>query len=127
MNFKVARAEGERVVSELLRKFRQDTGNAKWIGKFALSRIEERFAGASETGSSSTSSSVASAEVSSSLHHVDSLSPAPLSAWSILSASELIEYVQTCSEEDAQQILAEERLKLHRAAVLEAAARRLNR
>ena len=47
-----ARAEGERVVIELLRKFRQDTGNAKWIGRMAIGPLEQRLASFKTSGNS---------------------------------------------------------------------------
>jgi len=130
MRFEAARAEGERVVAELLRKIRQDSGNAKWIGRIALSKIEERFAGARTTDSSTTPiASMPTETITTEV--IDTLVPPEssdtLSAWSILSASELIEYLANCSQEDAARILAEERLKLGRASVIEAATRRLDR
>ncbi len=127
MKFEAARAQGERVVTELLRRVRQDTGNAKWIGRMALSRIEQRFAGTDET---SSAVSPVSSSPSMDTEPTEISKPTPegtLSTWSILSASELIEHLKSCSEEDAALILAEERLKLARASVLEAAERRLGR
>jgi hypothetical protein len=127
MKFEAARAEGERVVAELLRRFRQDTGNAKWIGRMALSKIEERFAGSDETISAASPVSSSPSMDTEPTEIAKSTREGTLSTWSILSASELIEYLKSCSEEDAALILAEERLKLARASVLEAAERRLGR
>jgi hypothetical protein len=127
MKFEAARAEGERVVAELLRKFLQDTGNAKWIGRMAFSKIEQRFAGAKESSSAASPVSISPSVVTPPSEISKPTPEGTLSTWSILSASELIDYLDTCSEEDASLILAEERLKLARASVMEAAERRLGR
>lgn len=126
-----ARAEGERVVIELLRKFRQDTGNAKWIGRMAIGPLEQRFASFKSSGNpeSSDHDPNATESVSDPLDETNSasqnLSSEPVSRWSILSASELVEYLATCDLEDAAAILREERAKLGRLAVIDAALRRL--
>lgn len=125
-----ARAEGERVVMELLRKFRQDTGNAKWIGRMAIGPLEQRLMSFKNSGNleSGDVESITSETVNVPL---DEPSPAsqtssdPVSRWSILSASELVDYLATCDLEDAAAILREEREKLGRLAVIDAALRRL--
>lgn len=126
MRFEVARAEGERLITDLLRKFRQDTGNAKWIGRMALGPLERRFSSTAtapadepEQHASDTTADRAAAPVVTAPH------TAPVAGWSILSAAELIDYLATCDVEDVRQILHEERDKLARAAVIEAALRRL--
>lgn len=122
MRFEAARAEGERVIAELLRKFRQDTGNAKWIGRMALSSVEQRFTkSSSDAVESEDTNAVAEAQTA----QVLVSSPVSLPSWSILSASELIEYLATCSRDVAEEILEAERVKLGRASVIEAALRRL--
>lgn len=122
MRFEAARAEGERVIAELLRKFRQDTGNAKWIGRMALSSVEQRFTkSSSDAVESEGTNAVAEAQTA----QVLVSSPVSLPSWSILSASELIEYLATCSRDVAEEILEAERVKLGRASVIEAALRRL--
>ena len=124
MRFEAARAEGERVVAELLRKFRQDTGNAKWIGRMALSNVEQRFTKSSDSSDAVESDdTIAVAEAQDAQVLVSS--PVSLPSWSILSASELIEFLATCSRDDAEEILEAERVKLGRASVIEAASRRL--
>ncbi len=121
-----ARAEGERVVTELLRKFRQDTGNAKWIGRMAIGPLEQRLASFKKPNNVESGTPEAVDDV------LDVANPAlqgssaePVSSWSILSASELVEYLATCDVDDASAILHEEREKLGRAAVIDAALRRL--
>ena len=126
-----ARAEGERVVIELLRKFRQDTGNAKWIGRMAIGPLEQRLASFKNSGipESGDLESNASESVTRPLDETHSTSQNsssdPVSRWSILSASELVDYLATCDLEDAAAILREEREKLGRLAVIDAALRRL--
>lgn len=122
MRFEAARAEGERVIAELLRKFCQDTGNAKWIGRMALSSVEQRFTkSSSDAVESEDTNAVAEAQTA----QVLVSSPVSLPSWSILSASELIEYLATCSRDVAEEILEAERVKLGRASVIEAALCRL--
>lgn len=126
-----ARAEGERVVIELLRKFRQDTGNAKWIGRMAIGPLEQRLASFKNSGNpeSGDLESNASEPVTGPLDETHPTSPNsssdPVSRWSILSASELVDHLATCDLEDAAAILREEREKLGRLAVIDAALRRL--
>jgi hypothetical protein len=126
-----ARAEGERVVSELLRKFRQDTGNAKWIGRMAIGPLEQRLASFKKSSNaesndpkSNTSESITGTLDEAKLAPQDFPSE-PVSRWSILSASELVDYLATCDLEDASAILCEEREKLGRVSVIDAALRRL--
>ncbi|MEN9300447.1 MAG: hypothetical protein RLZZ254_228 [Actinomycetota bacterium] len=126
-----ARAEGERVVIELLRKFRQDTGNAKWIGRMAIGPLEQRLASFKNAGIPESgdleSDTPESVRVPLDETHPTSQNSSsdPVSRWSILSASELVDYLATCDLEDAAAILREEREKLGRLAVIDAALRRL--
>lgn len=126
-----ARAEGERVVMELLRKFRQDTGNAKWIGRMAIGPLEQRLMSFKNSGNleSGDVESITPEKVDVPLDEPNPASQTsssdPVSRWSILSASELVDYLATCDLEDAAAILREEREKLGRLAVIDAALRRL--
>ncbi|MFM8868010.1 MAG: hypothetical protein ACKOFZ_06995 [Ilumatobacteraceae bacterium] len=117
-----ARAEGERVVKQLLLKFRQDTGNARWIGRMALSPLERRFTPSPDTGVTDTEPRV---DAPQDARTTASTPPVSIRSWNILSAAELVEYLATCDAEDARAILAEERSHLGRAAVIDAASRRL--
>ena len=122
MKFDAARVEGQRVVEKLLRKFRQDSVNAKWLGKMAVSSIERHFPAIRRDARHPVD--VAAQNVPASQPEYLGVTD-PVSPWSILSANELIEHLGTCSREEAGKILAEERSKLGRASVIEAALRRL--
>lgn len=121
-----ARAEGERVVTELLRKFRQDTGNAKWIGRMAIGPLEQRLASFRTPGDIESSVEPVTAPLDEANFIPRESSSEPVSHWSILSAAELVDYLTTCDLEDASAILREEREKLGRVAVIDAALRRLD-
>lgn len=122
MKFEAARVEGQRVVERLLQKFRQDSGNAKWIGRMALTSIEQRLG--SNRPSAPQTAVVESAE-DTLANPNRSVTTRPVSPWSILSAAELIERITICSREEVESILAEERSKLARASVIDAAVKRL--
>jgi len=125
MKLRDARAEGERVVTELLRKFRQDTGNARWIGRLALSSLERRLAPSRGEGNIDHDRVDEPAVEQTAGLATAQPTPRSIRPWSILSAAELVDYLATCDAEDARTILDEERSHLGRVAVIEAATRRL--
>ena len=117
MNFDEARNHGERAIDALRAKFRQDLGNARFIGRFSVAGLVAKLRPVPE----SQSPSVAPAAPS-----VESFAQVPGSPpdFAILSAAELIDLLDSCTPERAREILAHEEGHLRRTAVLDAARRR---
>jgi hypothetical protein len=119
VNREEARREGERLVEQLRSKFRQDVGNARFIGRFSVAGliakmrpvVESRLTGSEPPADTTTTPK----------QPVDGVPP----DFAILSASELLDLLLTCTIETAGEILAYEEGHLRRTTVLDAARRRV--
>jgi preprotein translocase subunit SecD len=119
VKFEEARLQGERTVEEWRSKFRQDLGNARFIGRFSLSGLMSKLRPVveSEVPSPETDAATVTSSV-----HVQGSPP----NFAILSASELVDLLRTCTLDTAKDILDHERNHLSRSTVMEAARRRID-
>lgn len=118
VNREEARREGERLVQELRAKVRQDVGNARFIGMFSVSGVIAKLRPSIE---SRLTSPKPLADTKAPVQIVDGVPP----DFAILSASELLDLLVTCTTETAREIFAYEESHLRRTTVLDAARRRV--
>ena len=118
VNREEARREGERLVEQLRSKFRQDVGNARFIGRFSVAGLIAKMRPVVE---SRLTGSEPLADTTTPARPVDGVPP----DFAILSASELLDLLLTCTIETAREILAYEESHLRRTTVLDAARRRV--
>lgn len=118
VNFDEARRQGEHTVGELRTRFRQDLGNARFIGRLSLTGLLTKFRPGNVSTPIEPMKDVSRGQAANN----DSDAPPH---FAILSASELIDLLQTCSIEQAQEVLDYESFHLRRMVVLEAARQRV--
>lgn len=122
MSAEEARRLGERLVTSLTDKFRQDSRNARFIGRFSVEGLVaksrsnvEQWVNRTRLGADSEIA------VASQPHEVIENLP----DFAILSSDELLRHLEVCSPEEAQTILDYEQGHLDRSAVVEAARLRV--